>query len=174
MTSAKQIKSMAITNTPQPEKKPTLPESAKATEIIQKPVLELEKTEAVAAETTRETELQAAEEAKVIPSPLPPAPVVAAPPAKPEELTRVENIMSEGLEKVFVEMAPEEQQKFKTKGEETAIKIWQVLQSAKIQVQKIIDLIRDWLKLVPGVNRYFLEQETKIKTDKIIELTKKK
>ncbi len=82
--------------------------------------------------------------------------------------------MSEGLEKVFVDMSPEEQEKFKVKGEETAIKIWQVLQSAKIQVQKIIDLIRDWLKLVPGINRYFLEQETKIKTDKIIELTKKR
>jgi hypothetical protein len=35
-------------------------------------------------------------------------------------------------------------------------------------VKKILALIRDWLKLIPGVNRFFLEQEAKIKTDKIL------
>ncbi|MEK7508998.1 MAG: hypothetical protein AAB568_04060 [Patescibacteria group bacterium] len=165
---------MPTNNIPQPEKKPTLPESAQAPEIIQRPVLELEKTEAIA-ETPRETELQATEESKVAPAPAPSlvTPPPPTPSAKPEQLIGVEKIMSDGLEKVFVEMSPEEQQKFKIKGEETAIKIWQTLQSAKIQVQKIIDLIRGWLKMVPGINRYFLEQETKIKTDKIIELIKK-
>jgi hypothetical protein len=29
-----------------------------------------------------------------------------------------------------------------------------------------------WLKLLPGVNRFFLEQEAKIKTDRIIHLKK--
>ena len=166
---------MPTNNTPQPEKKPTLPESAKVPEIIQPPVLESEKTEAVT-EAPRETELQATEETQTV-SPAPPAtatPAPYTPSAKPEQLIGVEKIMSDGLEKVFVEMSPEEQQKFKIKGEETAIKIWQTLQSAKIQVQKIIDLIRGWLKMVPGINRYFLEQETKIKTDKIIELAKRK
>ena len=165
---------MPTNNLPQPEKKPALPESAQAPEIIQPPVLELEKTETAAAETPRKTELKAAEESKSVPLAAPiAAPLPPAPPAKPAELIGVEKIMSEGLEKVFVEMEPEDQQKFKIKGEETAVKIWQTLQSAKIQVQKIIDLIRGWLKMVPGINRYFLEQETKIKTDKIIELAKK-
>jgi len=42
--------------------------------------------------------------------------------------------------------------------------------SFKIKARKVLHLIRDWLKIIPGINKYFLEQEAKIKTDKIIEL----
>jgi len=31
----------------------------------------------------------------------------------------------------------------------------------------------DWLKILPGVNKFFLEQEAKIKTDKILALKNK-
>jgi hypothetical protein len=33
-----------------------------------------------------------------------------------------------------------------------------------------LKLIREWLLIIPGVNKYFLEQEAKIKTDKIQQL----
>ena len=31
-----------------------------------------------------------------------------------------------------------------------------------------MSLIREWLKVIPGINKFFLEQTVKIKTDKII------
>ena len=37
---------------------------------------------------------------------------------------------------------------------------------------KIIDVIKKWLSIIPGINKFFLEQEAKIKTDKIMELKK--
>jgi hypothetical protein len=36
-----------------------------------------------------------------------------------------------------------------------------------------VEIIRNWLKLIPRVNKYFLEQESKIKTDRIITLQRK-
>jgi hypothetical protein len=40
-----------------------------------------------------------------------------------------------------------------------------------VSTKKIFVLIRAWLKIIPGVNRFFLEQEAKIKTDKILFVT---
>lgn len=60
------------------------------------------------------------------------------------------------------------QAKFKQAGEETAGKISILLQTAKVQVKKIVELIVAWLRIIPGVNSYYLEQEAKIKADKIL------
>ena len=49
------------------------------------------------------------------------------------------------------------------------MKINELLSHAKVKVNKIIALIRDWLKLIPGINKFFLEQETKIKADNLLE-----
>ena len=40
-----------------------------------------------------------------------------------------------------------------------------------IKVKKIIGLIIDWLNIIPNVNKFFVKQNAKIKTDKILELT---
>jgi hypothetical protein len=63
-----------------------------------------------------------------------------------------------------------QQQEFKKSGEETVKKINNLLDKTKIKAGKIIDLIRAWLRLIPGINRFFLEQEAKIKADKIIKV----
>ena len=42
----------------------------------------------------------------------------------------------------------------------------------KVKVKEIVKLIIEWLKIIPGASRYFLEQEAKIKTDKILKLKK--
>ena len=55
-------------------------------------------------------------------------------------------------------------------GEETASKIAQLLEAAKVKTRKIFDLIVKWLRIIPGINRFFLEQEAKIKADKILRL----
>lgn len=89
---------------------------------------------------------------------------------KDEIEIKVEKIMEEGLKEAYEKMSPVAQQEFKIKGEETAQKISQLLQKTHVKVKKIFALLFDWLKLIPGVNYFFLEQEAKIKADKIITL----
>ncbi len=88
------------------------------------------------------------------------------------QVEAIENIMAEGLDQAFLQMTSQQQQKFKSEGEKTAQKISQLLTKAKTGAEKIVDLIRRWLKLVPKINRFFLEQEAKIKTDKILKIKK--
>jgi hypothetical protein len=45
------------------------------------------------------------------------------------------------------------------------------LARSAVRAKEIFKLIWHWLKKVTGVNRYWLQQEAKIKTDKIIEMT---
>ena len=82
----------------------------------------------------------------------------------------IDNILSEGLNEIFLKMKPDNQKAFKKKGEETVIKINELLNHTKVKINKIVSLIRKWLLLVTGINKFFLEQEIKLKTDKIIRL----
>lgn len=84
----------------------------------------------------------------------------------------IDDILSSGLHEVFLQMSPKKQKEFKTVGEETVVKIVALLDQTKVKVDKIINLIRKWLKIIPGVNKFFLEQEAKIKADRIIKLKK--
>lgn len=114
------------------------------------------------------------ESAPVQPIPVPsndPAPL--APVAAPLQ-QHVEEVMSAGLADTYARMDPATQQRFRTVGEQTASKISALLQSSKVQVKKIVDLLVAWLRIIPGVNGFFLEQEAKIKADKILKLTSKK
>lgn len=82
----------------------------------------------------------------------------------------IDNILADGLSNIFLKMNETQQQDFKEKGEQTAKKINVLLSDAKTRANKIIDLIRKWLKLIPGVNKFFIEQETKLKADKIMKI----
>lgn len=93
---------------------------------------------------------------------------ISAPIVKDEVVKEIEEIMSEDLTDLFLKMTPEQQKEFQAEGEETASKIRILLSSAKVKVKSILGLITAWLKLIPGVNKFFLEQEAKIKTDKIL------
>ncbi|MBI4598618.1 hypothetical protein HY734_00285 [Candidatus Uhrbacteria bacterium] len=95
-------------------------------------------------------------------------------PVKDDFTQQIEDFLAEDLTDLYLKMTPSEQRIFKEKGEETASKIRQLLQSAKVNVGQILRLIRDWLKLIPGVNKFFLEQEAKIKTDKILDAAEKR
>lgn len=85
---------------------------------------------------------------------------------------KIEKILESGLSDQFQRLSPIAKQEFKIKGEETAIKIKDLLQDTHVKVKKILLLIIEWLKVLPGVNKFFLEQEAKIKTDSLIELHK--
>lgn len=91
---------------------------------------------------------------------------------KSETLESIENILSNGLEEAYQNLPSDLKNEFKEKGEETASKIENLLYQTKVMVHKIVDLIKDWLSLLPGVNKFFLEQETKIKTERILNLKK--
>ena len=94
--------------------------------------------------------------------------------AKSEDLVKIEKILEDDLESFYFSMSPEKQQVFKARGEETASKIEKMMEAGKIIARKILKLIRAWLKIIPGVNKFFLEQEAKIKTDRIVSLMEKK
>jgi hypothetical protein len=87
-----------------------------------------------------------------------------------QQAAAIDSILAEGLNEIFLKMPPADQAKFKKQGEETVVKINKLLSQTRIQVNKIINLIRKWLQLIPGVNKFFLEQEAKLKADKIIRL----
>ncbi|MFZ5364573.1 MAG: hypothetical protein ACOZAG_03780 [Patescibacteria group bacterium] len=95
-------------------------------------------------------------------------------PAKSEALVRIEKILEEDLESFYFSMPQEKQEIFKEKGEETATKIEKMMETGKVVARKILKLIRAWLKFIPGVNKFFLEQEAKIKTDKLVALAEGK
>lgn len=83
---------------------------------------------------------------------------------------QVEKILSEDLEETYRNLDPVTKEQFKRVGEETAIQVAALLQETKIKIKKIIGLIFSWLRIIPGVNKHFLEQEAKIKADKLLHL----
>lgn len=112
------------------------------------------------------------------PSPQKPRPVIKPRPAVPMPvkdvvMVKIEKIMEEGLNDSYQRLSPVAKQEFKLKGEQTASQIRELLKSAHVKVKKILRLILDWLRILPGINHFFLEQEAKIKTDKIIALKDK-
>lgn len=84
----------------------------------------------------------------------------------------IDKILSEGLKEIYISMSPEKQRQFRQVGEQTVQVINGMLDETKVKVNKIITLIRSWLSLIPGVNKFFLEQETKIRVDKILKIKK--
>ncbi|MFZ2189657.1 MAG: hypothetical protein WA057_06330 [Candidatus Magasanikiibacteriota bacterium] len=92
------------------------------------------------------------------------------PQVKDDITVQIEKIMEEGLGDAYKELTPIQKQEFKIKGEEVAWEIRNMVKQAHVKVKTIFRLLLEWLKMLPGINRFFLEQEAKIKTDKIINM----
>lgn len=90
------------------------------------------------------------------------------PQAKDETVLQIEKIMEAGLSDAFAELSVVQRQEFKIKGEEVAWEIRNILRHTHVKVKKIFKLIFEWLKMLPGINKFFLEKEAKIKTDRIM------
>jgi len=86
---------------------------------------------------------------------------------------QIEHIMAKDLEKIYLNLSPAKQKEFKIKGEQTAGEINKLLNKVKVKAKEIVRLIIKWLSLIPGVNKFFLEQEAKIKADEILRLKEK-
>ncbi|MBI2416283.1 MAG: hypothetical protein HYV33_06550 [Candidatus Kerfeldbacteria bacterium] len=92
---------------------------------------------------------------------------------KSDTVIAIEEILADNLGEVYQRMSPAEQEQFKQKGEEVARTIADMTTKLKATAKKILQLIREWLQLIPGVSKYFLEQEAKIKTDELLNYTRK-
>jgi len=126
------------------------------------------KVERILPVTQRKIEIPAKPIEKIDTGSFNPAPAVSDWQKKQE--AAIDSILAEGLGEVFLKMKPEEQKVFQKEGEETVTKISKLLSQTKVKINKIVALIRKWLSLVTGINKFFLEQEVKIKADKILHL----
>lgn len=92
------------------------------------------------------------------------------PQVKDDVTLEIETIMEKDLAEAYKELTPIQQQEFKIKGEQVAWEIRNLLKKTHVKVKSVFRLILEWLKMLPGINKFFLEQEAKIKTDKILNM----
>jgi hypothetical protein len=85
----------------------------------------------------------------------------------------IEAVLEQGLANLYQAMDPATKQRFRVGGEQASRAINDLFEKGKANLKRIADIIRAWLTIIPGVNRFFLEQEAKIKADKIINLQNK-
>ena len=85
----------------------------------------------------------------------------------------IDDILEDGLTDIYLSLPPDKQRELKEVGEQTVRQIDSLLDHVKLQWRKIMNLIRRFLSIIPGINKFFLEQEVKIKTDRIIALKDK-
>jgi len=89
---------------------------------------------------------------------------------KDEVTIEVEKILEAGLGEYVPDMPEEARQRFLKKGGEVAAQLSVMVRTLNIHVSLVLKLLKEWLLTIPGVNKYFIEQEAKIKADKIIDL----
>jgi fatty acid/phospholipid biosynthesis enzyme len=83
---------------------------------------------------------------------------------------QIDAILSDGLTDIYLSLSPKKQAEFRVGGEETVKKISGLLSQTKVKIKQIVDIIKRWLSIIPGINKFFLEQDAKIKAEKIIKL----
>lgn len=167
-----QMPQPAAPETPQAE---TPQESAEVDEVALAEREALKEMEAAAQETEKDNFLETAQEAAptstVTPATQAAPAQEAAPPVEKDPVTQeVEKILEDGLGDYIPDMPDEAREKFIKKGGEVAGEVSGMVRSMNVKVKRVLDLIKDWLLTIPGVNRYFVEQEAKIKTDRIVDL----
>ena len=91
------------------------------------------------------------------------------PVVRDEVTLRVEKILEEGMGDLYASLPDDAKPMFKKKGEEAASQIAVMIRTLKHEVAKVVRLIRDWLLTIPKANKFYLEQEAKIKTDALME-----
>jgi len=89
---------------------------------------------------------------------------------KTQELMQIETILSEHIDTLYQSLPEAQRPLFKEKGEEAAQKIDSILRGAKIKARQIVSIIISWLSIIPGINKFFIEQQAEIKTNKLLAL----
>lgn len=160
------------------EKEQEIPKIPEKKEVITPPEKEVEVEKEKEAKIESLGEVPAGYPSPPITLPTPTEEVITPPKIeKSPTLIEIEQILSENLDELYNSLNAEQKLIFRKRGEETASKIEFLTKEIKINIKKILALIRDWLlvlaKMIPGVNKLFLIQEAKIKTDKVLALAEK-
>ncbi len=166
-----------LSTSPQPEKRPTtpIPEALPDVSEDESPLAADERAyEDLEAQDNQDRFLEQAEDAPTssvasVASATHNASSAVTPPVKDEVILELEKILEDGLGEYVSSMPEEARMRFLYKGQETAQRLASMVQGVKIQAKKVVDLIRDWLLTIPGVSKFFLEQEAKIKTDRVLQ-----
>jgi len=90
------------------------------------------------------------------------------------ELKEIQDVLQEGIYDLYLKMPKSEQKRFREEGVRIAKNIKGLLYSAKVNVKKIVSLIRGWLSRLPGINKFYILQESKNKIDKLLEIKKER
>lgn len=125
---------------------------------IEKPILEAEKEHIGSVPTTHTTSSVATQDQ-----------VQAL--EKDQVTIEVEQILEKDLAEIYDSLPEDVKPVFKKKGEQTALAITDMVKRATVKMSEVMKLVMDWLKIIPGVNRFYLEQEAKIKSDHIVTLS---
>lgn len=83
-------------------------------------------------------------------------------------LKKVEDILASGLMELYVALPADRKAQFKAGGERVANAVTDLIVHGKASVKKVWKLLSEWLRNLPGVNKYFIQQEIKIKTDQVM------
>jgi hypothetical protein len=150
---------LPISETPPVQEESSVQADARAFEALPKEENFLE-------ESDQQEQAQPVQEQLAAPTPAATAPQAGG--AQKDEVTiEVEKVLEEGLGDFYASLPPNGKILFKKKGEEASNEISKMVRSLQLNVKRALQLIRDWLLTVPKVNKFFLEQEAKIKVDKI-------
>lgn len=89
-----------------------------------------------------------------------------------EVLRSVEQALETGLGEMVDRLPDAAKERFTAKGKEIAMQLTKSIYAGVPQSRMVVDLVKAWLLTLPSVNKYFLEQEAKIRTDAIITLAR--
>ncbi len=94
--------------------------------------------------------------------------------AKDKYRVRVERALEQNLWDLYFALPQGAREKFKAEGEAAAAALRTAIEKKNVKPNAVLHAVNRWLKTIPKVNPYFLEQEAKIKTDKIMDLVKER
>ncbi len=151
---------------------PSTPEVESELSSVEADARALEHSQEVAAEDTflEEDLVSMSAAATATPTVIAPSAPLASTnvPLKDEALLEVERILEDGLGEFVTSLPDAPRERFMTLGRQVAAQIAQMVRGYKVKVREVVHLIREWLLVIPGVNTFFLEQEAKLKTDRIL------
>jgi len=124
-------------------------------------------------ESAPEQPVTASAQQESAPAPAPiavPAPSAPAPVQKDAEQMSIERHLEENLWDIYRSLDAKVRDRFKVEGENVAVTLRAAIGTPKMKPNFALKLILSWLRIIPKVNKFFLEQEAKIKTDNVMEV----
>lgn len=95
----------------------------------------------------------------------------AAPSPLPQALEReIQHILSEDIADLYKQLPQEQKTLVTQEGRVATNRIMDLLRETRVRLKELVSVLRQWLQRIPGLNRFFVEQEARIKATKILTL----